>query len=373
MAKFSPKLQIEDSHDKTLFIVTLLLVIFGTLMVFSSSVIMADIRFQSPYMFVSKHLIWVVIGTFALIFFSKFNYRSLQTMSKPLYIAVVVLLLLVLFIGTSKGGAKRWLRWGPISVQPSEIAKLVTVIVLADYLDRKKSKLKKIKGIIPPLLIAGFLCALVAVEPDLGTPIIIMATTLALLYVAGAKFKYILSVLLLAVPVVIAEILRKPYRLARVKAYLASWWDISSTSYQLDQSILALGSGGFIGKGLAQSQMKMLYLPKPHTDFIFPIVGEELGFIGAAVLIVLFGIFTWRGITISRHSTEFFGAILALGITFLIALQAFLNMGVASGLLPTKGLPLPFVSFGGTALLINMAEVGILLSISKNMAGREKK
>lgn len=351
--------------DYVLLFVTAILVVIGSIMVFSSSVIMADARFQSPYAFVVKQALWVILGTIALFVMANTDYRRLQKLSRLMLAAAVILLILVLLIGIVKGGARRWLRFGPLNFQPSEIAKLVIIIVFADYLDRKKSRLKEFKGIVPPLSILGVLCGLIALEPDLGTPILMVTVGAFLLFAAGARMKHLLMLGLAVLPLVAVEIIRKPYRLKRVQNFLASWWDIQSGSYQLNQSILALGNGGFFGKGLGQSQMKLNYLPEPHTDFIFPIIGEELGFIGSLFVIVLFLLFAWRGLQIARHSDDLFGQLLALGITWVIGFQAVLNMGVASGVLPTKGLPLPFVSFGGTSLLLNMACVGILLSISR--------
>ena len=361
------------STDFTLLLLTAILVTFGTIMVFSSSVIMAEIRFQTPYIFIIKHVIWVAAGAVAMFAFSRYDYRKLQELTRPLIITAVTLLVLVVIIGSEKGGAKRWFKLGPMSFQPSEFAKLALVIAMADFMDRKKSRLNKMKGLLPALGLAGLFCFLISLEPDLGTPVIMVAVTVAMLFVAGARLGHLLLIGISFVPLVALEILRKPYRLARMKAYLQSVGDISSSSYQLDQSILALGNGGFFGRGLAHSQMKLFYLPEPHTDFIFPIIGEETGFIGTIILIVLFIIFAWRGWMIAKSSPDFFGGMLAMGVTLLIVTQAVFNMGVATGLLPTKGLPLPFVSFGGTALVINMAGVGILLNVSRHMKKHQAK
>lgn len=359
-----------DHSDYILLCLTAALVVFGSVMVFSSSVIMADTRWHNPYIFIVKHSIWVTVGVAMMLLLWNSDYHKLQKHARLLMGVGLVLLVLVLIIGTVKGGAKRWFQWGFISFQPSELGKLLLVIGLADYLDRKKSKLAQWKGLMPALVITAMFCGLIALEPDLGTPIIMVCVSLSMLYAAGARMKHIGILIGSILPLVVEEILRKPYRLRRVKDFLASWGDISSASYQLNQSLLALGSGGFLGKGLAQSQMKLMYLPEPHTDFIFPIVGEELGFVGTTFLISLFLAFAWRGWTISRESSDYFGSILALGITWLVMFQTLLNMAVASGLLPTKGLPLPFVSYGGTTLVFNLAAVGILLNISKRKVAR---
>lgn len=357
----------EEIHnfDFSLFFITLVLVIIGMLMVFSSSVIMADLRWKSPYLFVTKQFIWTSLGLVGMMIAANVKYSYLQKMAKPLMFISLALLVLVLLIGTVKGGAKRWLTFGFISFQPSELAKLALVGALADYLDRKKSRLKEWKGLWPSYLIIGAFCILIALEPDLGTPILLTVVGLNLLFIGGARLWHIVLSGLSLVPFVILEILRKPYRIYRMKTFFKSWYDIDSGSYQLTQSILALGSGGFFGKGLGQSQLKMMYLPEAHTDFIFPILGEELGFLGAMFVISLFVLFAWRGFKIARNARDLFGSYLALGITFIIVFQAAINLGVASGVLPTKGLPLPFVSFGGSSLMINLISVGVLLNISR--------
>ncbi|MCX5781579.1 MAG: putative lipid II flippase FtsW [Elusimicrobia bacterium] len=351
--------------DGWLLIIIGALVFIGTIMVFSSSVIMAEIRWQAPYSFFIKQIMWVIIGSFALIFMSQYDYKNIQKFARILLILSIICLIAVLLIGSEKGGAKRWFRFGFMSFQPSELAKIAVIIALADYFDRKKSKINKISGILPVFPMIFLPVGLIFIEPDLGIPIIIVTVGFLLMYAAGAKFSHVFGSFIIFIPVVIFEVLRKPYRLERLKHFFSSWSGIESTTYQISQSIMALGSGGFWGKGLAASQMKLFHLPEPHTDFIFPIIGEELGFIGTSFLIFLFMVFAWRGYLISKNSQDFFGALLALGITWLIVFQAFFNIGVAVGILPAKGLPLPFVSFGGTSLLLNLACVGILLNISK--------
>ncbi|MFH1369331.1 MAG: putative lipid II flippase FtsW [Elusimicrobiota bacterium] len=364
------KNETRDNMDFPLLFCAAILLIIGTLMVFSSTIIMAEAKWKTPYIFVIKQVVWLSIGSAALYFFANYDYSKLQRLSKPVLIAAVLLLVAVLVIGSERGGAKRWLAWGPVSFQPSEIAKLAIVIALADYLDRKKSRLKQFKGIWPPLATVGFVCVLIGLEPDLGSPILICLTCLGLLYMAGASLKYIIGATLIFAPAAVLEIYRKPYRLERIKSFFQSWGDIRSVQYQLDQSLVALGSGGFFGKGLAKGQMKLLHVPEAHTDFIFPIIGEELGFIGSIVIIGMFLFIAWRGMQISMKSRDFFGGLLAMGITLAIVLQAMINIGVSCGIFPTKGLPLPFVSFGGTALVVNMAEIGILLNISRSCSKR---
>lgn len=354
------------SHiDYSLLFITLILVMIGLLMVFSSSVIMAEVKWKSPYMFIVKQIIWISIGLSAMFLFSRFDYHYFQKLAKPSFLISVALLLLVLIVGVKIGGARRWLRWGFMSFQPSEFAKLIMVIVLADYLDRKKSQIQKWEGLWPPFFMMGILCFLIALEPDLGTPILIVMVGMSMLFVAGSRLWHLLLICFASIPFIAFEILRKPYRLMRIKSFFSSWWDIDSGSYQLTQSILALGSGGFFGKGLAQGQIKMMYLPEAHTDFIFTIIGEELGFLGSVIIISLFVVFAWKGFKIAKSNRDYFGGLLATGIMWMIIFQVIVNIGVACGLLPTKGLPLPFVSFGGSALVFNLIGVGILLNISR--------
>jgi cell division protein FtsW len=357
--------------DYWLLIIILILLTIGTLMVFSSTVIMAETRFHSPYLFVFKQFLWLSIGAGAMYFFATSDYSKLQKYSWPFIVTAGLLLVAVLLVGSERGGARRWFAWGFLSFQPSELAKIAVIMALADYLDRKKSKLTQWKGIWPPLLVVCVICGLIGLEPDLGTPVLIFSVAVAMLFIAGASMKYLFGIGILALPLIAEEILRKPYRLVRLKAFLTSWGDIKSVSYQLDQSLVALGSGGFFGKGLAKGEMKLLHIPEPHTDFIFPIIGEELGFIGAIIIIGLFFLLAWRGIQIARNCGNLFGSLLASGITLVILLQALINIGVTCGLFPTKGLPLPFVSYGGTTLVINMAEIGMLLSISKAASSRK--
>lgn len=353
------------SFDPFLLWTVILLVVVGTLMIFSSSVLMADTRFKAPYAFVTRQCIWAALGSAALMWTMRWDYRALQKFARPIMIIAVVLLVAVLVVGTVKGGAKRWLRLGFLSFQPSELAKVALIVGLADYIDRRKSKLAKVKGLLPPLAMLAVLCVFIGLEPDLGTPVLMTIVTLCVLYAGGARLRHLSLAIPLMISVGVAEIIRKPYRLARMRDYLASWGDIGSASYQIQQSLLAFGNGGFFGVGLGHGVMKRNFLPEPHTDFIFPVIGEELGFLGAIFVISLFAVFVWRGMKIARACPSLFGQMLALGITWTITFQAAVNLGVATGVFPAKGLPLPFVSFGGTSLLLNMALAGIMLSISR--------
>ena len=335
-------------------------------MVFSSSVIMADVRWSSPYMFFLKQMIWVAIGFAAMTVTTFFiDYKLYRKYAKVFYAVALIAVIAVLIFGVTRGGAKRWFSLGFATFQPSEIAKIAMVIIMADFVERKKNMLGEWNGLIAPAVFLLLIVIPIAVEPDLGTPILISCVCFALLFCAGIRLQAVFAAVGAGALLIIEEIVRKPYRLARMRDYLDSIVNIDAASYQVKQSLYALGSGGFFGKGLGKSEMKLMYLPEAHTDFIFPIIGEELGFLGASAVVCFFIYIFFKGINISKNAPDTFAEYLALGITFLIVFQALINLSVATGVFPAKGLPLPFISFGGTSLVINMAAAGILLNLSQ--------
>jgi cell division protein FtsW len=296
---------------------------------------------------------------------SRLDYNRLREWVAPIYGVTAVLLLAALFFRPI-AGARRWIHLGPIGLQPAEFAKLTAVLFLASYLDRKHSKLgTPAHGLLIPLGVIGVLLLLIGKEPDLGTPTLMFGVALLILFVAGARMRWLFAALGAAVPLVAEELWRKPYRRARLMTFLTPFENIKGTGYQLAQAILAVGSGGWFGKGFGASQLKLMYLPKPYTDFIFPVICEELGLLGAFVVLALYATILVRGIRIGRQAPNLFGTLLACGITFTIVLQAFFNIAMAIGLLPTKGIPLPFLSFGGSSLLSTLVGIGVLLSISR--------
>ncbi|MFH1239514.1 MAG: putative lipid II flippase FtsW [bacterium] len=355
--------------DIFLLVITVLLVIIGIIMIYSASAIMALERYNNTMAFLQKELVWALLGMIGLLAMLKFDYHKLQKLSRVLLIISAILLMVVLTgLFAEAKGAHRWIRVGPIGVQPSEIAKICLIIYLADIIDRKQSKIKSFnKGIIPAVAVLGVICLLILKEPDLGTPILLTAIGCLMLLIGGARIWHILSLFVVALPVIVFAIVRTPYRLQRMMTFLNPGEDPQGKGYQITQSLLALGSGGLNGVGLGNGTQKLLYLPEPHTDFIFPIIGEELGFIGTALVVVLFGLFVWRAAKIAVHAPDLFGNLLAGGLTFVIGLQALINIGVVTAALPTKGLPLPFLSFGGSSLVCTMMGVGILLNISKHI------
>jgi len=274
---------------------------------------------------------------------------------------------LVFSVGHSAGGARRWLSLGPLRFQPAEMLKVVLVIYLADMLSRQQQQMRFFKqGVLPVLGIVGVLAGLLLFQPDMGTAVIILLMTACLLFVSGARVAHLLGLLLAALPAVCLLVLKVAYRRRRLDAFLDPWQDPLGKGFQMVQSFLALGSGGLWGRGLCESRQKLFYLPTPHTDFIFSILGEELGFAGTFSVVVLFGFLIWKGFAIARRCQEPFGKLLATGLSLLLGFQAVINIGVATGLFPTKGTTLPFISAGGSSLLFSLAAVGILLSISRS-------
>lgn len=351
--------------DGALLLLTVLLMLFGLVMVFSASANMAEARYGSAYMFLRKQIVWDAIGGLALLLCMRMDYHKWQKWSMSLVAISAAFLVAVLAVGRVVKGARRWIHIAGFTFQPSELAKLALILWLANYLDRRKSQLTDFrKGFLPPMIVIGVILLLILKEPDLGTPLLLGSVSMMLLFLAGAKWQHLGSVVLASLVPLYYELFHVGYRQKRLLAFTDPWANSSGAGYQLVQSLVAFGSGGLFGKGLGASTLKLLALPDPHTDFIFPVIGEELGFVGAVVLILLFVLWGMRGWQIAKRAPDLFGQLLAAGITMWVLLQASINMGVACGLLPTKGLPLPFVSFGGSSLVITMMAVGILLNIS---------
>jgi cell division protein FtsW len=351
--------------DFILLAAALTLTVLGIVMVYSASAISAEQTMGKPLYFFVRQLIWAVVSLAAMGWISRLDYNRLREWVAPIYGVTAALLLAALFFRPI-AGARRWIHLGPIGLQPAEFAKLTSVLFLASYLDRKHSKLATpTHGLLIPLGVIGVLLALIGKEPDLGTPALMFVAALLVLLVAGARMRWLFAALGAAVPVVGEELWRKPYRRARLMTFLRPFENIKGTGYQLAQAILAVGSGGWFGKGFGASQLKLMYLPKPYTDFIFPVICEELGLLGAFAVLGLYATILARGIRIARQAPNLFGTLLACGITFTIVLQAFFNISMAIGLLPTKGIPLPFLSFGGSSLLSTLIGIGVLLGISR--------
>lgn len=363
------------SADAGLLTVTAALAVLGLVMVFSASAVVAGNRYDDTSYFLKRQLAWLVFGFALLHLASRVDYRVWRRMAVPVLVATLVLLILVLVpgVGAAVKGARRWLRLGPISVQPAEVTKLAVVIYLAAYLSNKEARLKEFgSGLLPPLTVIGLLAGLVVLEKDLGTVVVIGLVALGLLFLAGARLTHLAGLALLAVPVLAAVILSSPYRLRRLMTFLAPWQDPTDAGFQVTQSFMALGSGGLFGVGLGAGKQKLFFLPEAHTDFVLALVGEELGLVGTSAIMLLFAALVIKGFQIAGRAREPFGRHLATGITLLIGVQALINAGVVTGLLPTKGLTLPLVSYGGSSLMVTLVAVGILLSVSRDrQAGRQ--
>lgn len=371
----SPRATKRVAMDHSLLIITIVLALVGLVMVFSASAVVAGNRFHDPGYFLKRQLAWLAFGFLLLHLASHIDYVWWKRLSIPLLGLTVVLLVMVLIpsLGVSAKGARRWLRLGPISVQPAEIAKLVAVMYLAAYLAKKEDRLTGfLSGLAPALLIIGVLGGLVLLEPDLGTVVVMGSVAIGLLFLGGARLSHLLSLGLCAVPVVLVLVLSSSYRRQRLMTFLAPWKDASDAGFQITQSFLAFGSGGLFGVGLGEGKQKLFFLPEAHTDFVLALVGEELGLMGTGVIILLFALFAIRGFQVAARARMPFGRYLGMGITLLIGVQALINACVVTGLLPTKGLTLPFVSYGGSSLVTCMFGVGILLNISRDrQTGRE--
>ncbi|MBI4589884.1 MAG: putative lipid II flippase FtsW [Candidatus Rokubacteria bacterium] len=355
--------------DMWLFGVVVALVSIGVVMVYSASAIVAADRFRDPYFFLKKQLFWALLGFGCLWAAMTLDYRSLQRIVVPLLVLSLVLLVLVLVPPFSQEihGTRRWFRWGPVSFQPAELAKFSLVVYLAAFLARRREVVESFwLGLLPPLLVAGAMAGLVLLQPDLGSSLALVALVFCLLFLAGGRLKQMTLVAASALPLVAVTIFMAPYRSRRILTFLDPWADPRGSGFQIIQSYLALGSGGLFGRGLGESKQKLFYLPEPHTDFIFAVLGEEVGLLGASAVVCLFGLLIWRGIRIGLGAPDLFGAFLALGLTTLLACQTLVNLGVVTGALPTKGLPLPFVSFGGSSLLMAMVSIGVLLNVSQH-------
>ena len=360
------------SPDMWLFGVVLALVFFGVVMVYSASAIIAADRFGDPFFFLKKQLFWAFLGGGLLWAALRLDYRRLERLVVPLLVVSIALLVLVLLppFGQAINGTRRWFRIGPLSFQPVELAKFALVLYLASFLTRRAAALRSFwQGLFPILLVAGTMALLTFVQPDLGNSLALVVLTLVLAYLAGAPVKHMAWVAAAALPLVALAVALKPYRWRRMLAFVNPWDDPQGSGFQIIQSFLALGSGGLSGRGLGGSKQKLFYLPEPYTDFIFAIVGEELGLIGAVCVIALFAVLIWRGLRVGLRAPDPFGSYLALGLTVMLATQTLVNLGVVMGALPTKGLPLPFVSFGGSALLMTMFSAGVLLNISQHATG----
>ncbi len=355
------------NYDQILQVSAFSLAALGLTMIFIASNVMAQAQYQDPYYFIKRQAMYGLLGVGALLLGRRINYHNYKRWVYRILLIAFVGLLLVFFpvIGGKVRGAARWLKLGPLTLQPSEFAKLAVVLFLAYSLARKQEKMKYFAiGFLPHMIVAGVFIALIGKEPDFGTAVTLAAIVFTMLFVGGTRLTHILLFLGLSIALGGVLIMRDPKKFARILSFLDPWKYGADLGYQLKQSLLAIGSGGLWGLGPGQSKAKLFYLPDAHTDFILSIFSEELGFLGFLLVLALFAILISRGVLVSLRAPDAFGSYLALGLTLVIGLPAAINMGVVSGIFPTKGLSLPFLSYGGSSLMANLLAVGILLNIS---------
>jgi cell division protein FtsW len=354
------------THDVVLFAAVLALLSFGLVMVYSASAVYATQKFGSATYFLRRDLLWTGLGLVGMTVGMKLDFGAYRRWSYLMLIGSIGLLGSVLVVGARINGARRWFHFAGVSFQPAELAKLALVIYLAYSLAKKAEKVKSFTvGFVPHMIVCGVMMGLLLKQPDLGTAVILGLTTLILLFVAGAKISYIFIACLAAAPVLYQAIVGTPWRLRRMLAYLDPWQYRYDVGYQITESLISVGSGGLFGLGLGDGKQKLFFLPEAHTDYVMAIVGEELGLAGICAVAALFGILVWRGARAALKARDAFGCYLAFGITTMFGLQALVNIGVVLGALPTKGLPLPLVSFGGSTLVVDLFAMGVLLNISR--------
>ena len=357
----------DRTPDIILLLVTLILVTVGTAMIYSSSSIIALEKFKDGQYFLKKQIFFVILGLISMVLLTKIDYTTWKKAAYPGIILSLILLMLLFIphVGLKRGGATRWLNLGLFSFQVSEMVKIAMVVFLAHLLARKAHLLKKFsRGVLIPSAITAVVISLILLEPDFGTAVIIASILILMLCLAGSRITHLMFLAAAFIPVGVWLIFHKGYRLARLTVFLDPWKDAGNSGFQIIQSLISFGSGGTFGVGIGDGMQKLFYLPQPHTDFILSIIAEESGFIGVSIVIILFSIFVFRGFMIAMKAPDLFGMLLAAGLTMVIAMESFINIAGVMGLIPLKGLALPFLSYGGSSFVMSMIAVGILLNIS---------
>ena len=354
--------------DRVLFTATLLLVCVSVVMVYSASAVIALERFQQPYLFLTKQALWSVLGLAVLGVAMRVDYRTYRNEAFIwCLLALVLLMLVAVLFSAPVNGTRRWFGVGGFGIQPSELAKVACVFFTALMLERRMHRIDDLSySLLPIGLIIGLVVALILLQPDFGTSMSLALVVAVMVFAAGLHYRYFVGLALVALPAIYLVLVAAPYRRRRLLAFWDPWADPLGDGFQIIQSLVAVGTGGVFGRGLMGGVQKLFYLPEPHTDFIFAVIGEELGLIGATAILLCFCVIAWRGLRISARAEDVFGSFVALGLTTMIAAQALVNISVVLGLIPTKGIPLPLVSFGGSSLLINLLGTGVLLNISQH-------
>jgi len=354
--------------DRVLFIATILLVSLSVVMVYSASAPMALQRYNSSSMFLVRQGMWALMGVSMLYFVMKVDYRNYR---QPAFIwtalVLVLIALVAVFFRAPVNGARRWFGVGGIGIQPSEVAKLVAVFFIAALLERRMHRIDEVGYALAPIaIVVLILVGLILAEPDFGTSMSLVLIAAVMVFAAGLDYRYVFGVILAGLPAIYIVVMGSAYRRRRTLAFLNPWDDPLGDGFQIIQSLIAVGTGGIWGRGLMNGVQKLFYLPEPHTDFIYSVISEELGLAGATIVLLCFCVVTWRGLRVALRAPDSFGAFLALGLTTMVAVQAFENISVVLGLMPTKGIPLPFVSAGGSSLVISLIGMGILLNVSQH-------
>jgi cell division protein FtsW len=354
--------------DKLLFIAMLLLVCTSVVMVWSASAVISMERNNDPYLFLTKQGMWVLLGLCVVPLVMRIDYRTYR---QPVVIwtglAIATAALVAVLFAPARNGATRWLGVGPLGIQPSELAKVAVIVFMAALLERRMDRIDQLSyALLPIAIVVGAIVGLILIEPDLGTAVSVAMIAAVMVFAAGVNYRYVAALVFASVPALYVVLMSSEYRRRRVTAFIDPWADPLGDSYQMVQSIIAVATGGVFGRGLMGGVQKLFYVPEPHNDFIYAVISEELGLIGATVVVVCFCIITWRGMRTALRAPDRFGTFLAIGLTTMVAFQAFFNISVVLGLLPTKGIPLPFVSYGGSSLLINLVGMGILLNVSQH-------
>jgi cell division protein FtsW len=355
------------STDLTLLAVTMALLGFGLVMVWSSSSALAQERYGSPYYFLVKQAAWAVIGLAAMVAALRLDYRSLRRpgVVYSVVAAATICLIVVLFL-RPVNDTHRWIRLGALSFQPAELAKLAIVLFLAYHIERRGDRMNEFQTLFPALLLLGWFGFLIFIQPDLGTAFTLVLTGGVMLYVAGVRLRYFAALAIPAVAVLYQAIMSVAWRRGRILTFLDPWSDPRGAGYQIIQSLIAVGTGGLTGVGVMEGRQKLFYLPYPYSDFIYAVIGEELGMIGTLAVLLAFVVLLWRGLRAGWNAPDDFGRFLAAGLTLSIVLQAFINISVTLGLLPTKGIPLPFISAGGSSLLFALIGIGLVANVSQH-------
>ncbi len=356
-------------YNKILILSVILISLFGLLMIYSSSSIWAEYKYNDPYKYLKSQSVFLIIGYILMFIISKFPYQNYKKLANIIFLICTIMLILVLIpgIGSIRNGSRSWFGIGSLGLQPSEFTKLGLIIFTSKYLSNNTKELKNIKkGVLPILGILLLIFGLIMLEPDFGTGIVIVMTIIVLLFISGVKMNFFIKIGILGLLGVIILILIAPYRLERIISFINPWTDPLGSGFQIIQSLYAIGPGGLLGLGFGNSIQKHFYLPEPQTDFIFAIISEEFGFLGILIVSTLFITIIYSGLKISMRCQDNFGKFLAFGITFGLAFQTILNLMVVVGLLPVTGVTLPFLSYGGSSLLISLINIGILLNIDKN-------